>query len=111
MTDRTPMEKVKGIAIELVTLKARLPEPYRSNVEQCIKWCHDLEDVLTPTEIDDQEKDENNIVLELPYALATRLELRYGTGKKRYSNSERADMIEQALDDYEATQEQDDGTA
>lgn len=104
--NRTPIEKVKGIAIECITLKARLPEPYRSNLEQCVKWCNELEDVLTPTEIDDQEKDENNIVLELPQALATRLELRYGTGKKRYSNSERADMIEQALDDYEATQEQ-----
>lgn len=111
MTDRTPIEKVKGIAIEMVTLKARLPEPYRSNVEQCLKWCHELEDVLTPVEIDDQEKDENNIVLELPYALATRLELRYGTGKKRYSNSERADMIEALFDEVADNEGANDGTA
>lgn len=53
------MEKLKGIAIELVTLKARLPEPYRSNVEQCIKWCHDLEEHLTMIDHTDDEGDDD----------------------------------------------------
>jgi hypothetical protein len=59
MSERTPMEKLKGIAIELVTLKARLPEPYRSNVEQCIKWCHDLEEHLTMIDHTDDEGDDD----------------------------------------------------
>ena len=42
MSERTPMEKLAGIKIELVTLKPRLSEPYRSNIEQCIGWCRDL---------------------------------------------------------------------
>jgi len=99
--NRTPKEKLAGIRIELVTLKARLPEPYRSNVEQCVTWCHELEDHLTPVEIDDMDKDESDTVLRLPQELADRLEARYGFGKNRYSNSERAGMIEALLDEID----------
>ena len=57
--ERTPMEKLKGIAMELVTLKARLPEPYRSNVETCIGWCHDLEEHLTIIDTEDEQDSKN----------------------------------------------------
>ena len=53
MTERTPLEKLAGIKVELVTLKPRLTEPYRSNLETLIQWCGDLETHLTPAEADD----------------------------------------------------------
>ncbi len=57
--ERTPMEKLKGIAMEFTALKKQLPEEhtYHSNIEQCLKWCHDLEEHLT--KIDDTDDDEN----------------------------------------------------
>ena len=57
--ERTPMEKLKGIAMELVKLKADLPEPYRSNVEQCLKWCRDLEEHLTIIDTEDEQDSES----------------------------------------------------
>lgn len=55
--ERTPMEKLAGIKIELITLKPRLTEVYQENIEQCIKWCRELEEHLTI--IDKEDDDES----------------------------------------------------
>ena len=52
----TPMEKLATVRIELVTLKPRLPEPYSSNLEKCIKYLNDIEEHLTV--IDKEDDDE-----------------------------------------------------
>ena len=57
--ERSPMEKLAGIRLELVTLKPRLPEPYCSNLETCIRWCNDLEEHLTIIDADDNDEDDS----------------------------------------------------
>lgn len=72
MTERTPMEKLACIKIELVTLAPRLSQPYRKNIEGCIQYCRDLEEHLTI--IDDDEEDTLHtltLTVEEPYELDT----------------------------------------
>lgn len=62
--DRTPMEKLAGIRIELITLMPRLPEPYRSNLDVCAKWCNDLEEHMTQIDNDaETDADVSELVL------------------------------------------------
>jgi len=57
MNNEEIMKAAAGIEIEMVTLVARLSEPYRSNVELCAKFAKEIKDEMIKRESESNNKE------------------------------------------------------